>query len=84
MRRSCDSVEKGPDRASPHSSGLATFSPRLGVTSRVRNVAGRRGLAADSSLRRLAAPACVAVATPGRGHFLANSKPSRVNSAQQA
>jgi hypothetical protein len=64
---------------------LATLSPRLGVTSGGRNMAGRRRLrqrviACASRRRRRAASA----SARGGRNSLANSKRSRVNSAQQA
>ena len=64
---------------------LATLSPRLGVTSGGRNMAGRRRLrqrviACASRRRRRAA----SVSARGGRNSLANSKRSRVNSAQQA
>jgi hypothetical protein len=63
---------------------VATFSPRLGVTCGARNVAGRRGLAETLSLRELGGVGMCSPSYARPGTVLANSKPSRVNSAQQA
>jgi hypothetical protein len=55
-RRSCDAVANRRDPTGFPRSGLATFSPRLGVTARRRNAAGRRTSAtANHHLRQSAA-----------------------------
>jgi hypothetical protein len=64
---------------------LATLSPRLGVTSGGRNMAGRRRLrqrVIDCASRRRRRAA--SVSARGGRNSLANSKRSRVNGAQQA
>jgi len=86
MRHSCDAMENGAGSGPVFPRrGLATLSPRLGVTSGGRNMAGRRRLRqrviACASRRRWRA---ASVSARGGRNSLANSKRSRVNSAQQA
>jgi hypothetical protein len=78
-------AENGTDSGGFPRHGLATFSPRLGVTARGWNVAGRRASAnGKSSPAPLGCVGSAAYSARGGRNSLANSQRSGINSAKQA